>query len=256
MKIATFNANSVRVRLPIILDWLATNEPDILAIQETKCEDHNFPADDFHDIGYHIEFHGQKSYNGVAIASKAPMNNVQRGFDLVTMPTDCRVLRAEVDGISILNTYVPNGSKVGSEKWAYKMAWLEHFQSVAKGMMARGPWIWLGDINIAPTPDDVYEPERKLGEVGHHPDEFSRLAAITDHGLTDCFRKHTQGPGHHTYWDFFIKNALDRKLGWRIDHIYASPEIESKCTACTIDYEPRRAERPSDHTFVMAEFDL
>ena len=155
-----------------------------------------------------------------------------------------------------MNTYVPNGSKVGSEKWAYKMAWLEHFQSVAKGMMARGPWIWLGDINIAPTPDDVYEPERKLGEVGHHPDEFSRLAAITDHGLTDCFRKHTQGPGHHTYWDFFIKNALDRKLGWRIDHIYASPEIESKCTACTIDYEPRRAERPSDHTFVMAEFDL
>jgi len=255
MKIATFNANSVRARLPIILDWLASHETDVLALQETKCEDHVFPLADFEELGYHAVIHGQKSYNGVAVLTRGPLESVQKGFGDPTMPEDCRLLVGTYEGIRIINTYVPNGSKVGSEKWVYKLGWLERFRDFLKAEMARGPVLWLGDINIAPTSDDVYEAERKLGEVGHHPDEFARLSALVDLGLTDLFRKFTQAPGHYTYWDFFIKNAPQRGLGWRIDHIYASADVANRCTACTIDMEPRLAERPSDHTFVVAEMD-
>jgi exodeoxyribonuclease-3 len=250
MKIATFNANSVRVRLPILLDWLATHEPDVLALQEIKCEDHVFPANDFLEIGYRAEVFGQKSYNGVALLSKVPLNKVIRGYG-----DDARILCAEVDGIWIVNTYVPNGTKVGGDKWDYKLAWLDRFRDfVGQSLNAGVPTIWLGDINIAPEAIDVYDSAKVKGGVGHHPDEFSRLAAITEQGLHDVFRKHHPEGGHYTYWDFFIKNALDRKLGWRIDHIYATEDLAARCSSCEIDTQPRRAERPSDHTFVIAEF--
>lgn len=256
MKFATYNANSVRVRLPILLDWLAHHEPDVLALQETKCEDKNFPADAFSELGYHSVFHGQKSYNGVATLSRSPIQQSSMGFGDPAWPNDCRILTTLIDGIIVLNTYVPNGTKVGSEKWAYKLQWLENLRDHIQALLSRNmPFVWMGDINIAPTPDDVYESERKLGEVGHHPDEFTRLAAIRELGLTDVFRKYHQGPGHYTYWDFFIKNAFERKLGWRIDHIYANDLMAGRCSRCEIDTAPRLVERPSDHTFVVAEFD-
>lgn len=255
MKIATFNANSIRVRLPIVLDWLAANDPDVLGIQETKCEDHVFPKEAFEEIGYQVAFHGQKSYNGVALVTKVAPTGVRTGFGDPTMPEDCRLITARCEDVLVINSYVPNGTKVGGDKWEYKLRWLDRFADFLTACLAQGqPVVWMGDINIAPTPDDVYDSAKVLGGVGHHPDEFSRLSRIVDGRLVDCFRKHTAGAGHYTYWDFFIRNALDRKLGWRIDHIYASPNLAERCTSCVIDTEPRRADRPSDHTFVMAEF--
>ncbi|HXH62009.1 MAG TPA: exodeoxyribonuclease III [Fimbriimonadaceae bacterium] len=255
MVVATFNVNSVRARVPVLLDWLASAQPDVLVLQETKVEDAKFPFDDLEPSGYAIEIHGQPRYNGVAVLSRLPIEDVEFGFDDEDMPEDCRLLRATINGVQIINTYVPNGNEVGSEKWEYKMKWLEVFRDYVEETCDLGaPTVWLGDINIAPAPDDVFEPESKLGDVGHHPDEFSRLKAIVDLGWTDLFRRSTAGPGHYTFWDFRIPNSFGRNLGWRIDHIYASPALAGKCRRCWIDTAPRTAERPSDHTPVLADF--
>jgi exodeoxyribonuclease-3 len=255
MRITTFNAASIRARLPLTLDWLAENEPDILAVQETKVEDEKFPTGDFEDLGYHVAIHGQKSWNGVCILSRSPISNVRTGFEDDLFPTDCRIISAEIDGVAIINTYVPNGNTVGTEKWAYKMAWLERFaQFLRERYRPSDPLIWLGDINIARHPEDVYDSPKMLGGVGHHPDEFSRLDAILDFGLVDTFRKFTPGPGHFTFWDFVIPNGFKRNMGWRIDHIYATEGLAGQCASCDIDRDARSLERPSDHTFVTAHF--
>lgn len=255
MKIATFNAASVRARLHILVEWLAEHEPDVLGIQETKVEDDKFPISDFEDLGYHAALHGQKSWNGVCLLSRQPMIDVRKGFEDDLMPTDARLISASIGGIRIINSYVPNGNTVGSEKWEYKMRWLERFGRYLRERHSPSePLIWMGDINVAPEPIDVYDSPRLLGGVGHHPDEFSRLAAIRDFGLVDVFRVLNPDPGHYTFWDFTVPRALDRKLGWRIDHIYATAELAKLCTSCEIDLEARRLERPSDHTFVTATF--
>jgi exodeoxyribonuclease-3 len=257
MLLATFNVNSVRARIAPLLEWVAQAQPDVVVLQETKVEDEKFPLADLEPCGYHIENHGQKSYNGVAIMSRLPLDEVEFGFQDEEMPDDCRLLRATVGGVQIINTYVPNGNKVGSEKWEYKMRWLEAFRAYVEDTCDMGaPLVWMGDVNIAPTSDDVYEPETKLGAVGHHPDEFSRLKAIVDLGWADCFRRFTSGPGHYTFWDFRIPNSFKRNLGWRIDHVYASPALIGKCRRCWIDRAPREREKPSDHTPVLAQFDV
>jgi len=256
MKIATFNANSVRMRLPIILDWLAENEPDALAIQETKVDDDKFPESDFEEAGWHVAFHGQKSTNGVAIATRQPLRNVQTGMGDPFFPEDARILYGELDGVTIVNTYVPNGTAVGTDKFEYKLRWLARFrQYFSERFDPSAPVVWLGDINIAPTPNDVYNSRRFLGGIGHHPLEFEGLKRLVDWGFTDCFRKFTQGAGHYTYWDYVIPQSLDRNLGWRIDHIYASEVLAPKCLRCYVDKEPRRMDKPSDHTVVWAEFE-
>lgn len=257
MKIATYNVNSIRSRLPIVLDWLAEHEPDVLAMQESKCEDDKFPVADFEDLGYHVAIHGQKSYNGVAIASREPMQNVSCGMGDPLFPEDCRVLIGHVDGVAVVNTYVPNGTQVGTDKFEYKLRWLERFGTmIAERFRPSDPVIWLGDINIAPTPDDVYDSRGKLGRVGHHPLEFAALDRVRSWGWHDCFRKFTQGPGHYTYWDFVILTSVEKNFGWRIDHIYASDALIHNCTQCQIDRAPRTMEKPSDHTVVWAEFDV
>lgn len=257
MKIATYNAASVRARLPLLLDWLATHEPDVLAIQETKVEDDKFPAADFEDLGYHLALHGQKSWNGVATLSRSPMRDVRRGFGDELMPNDCRILACEIDGVQIVNTYVPNGNSVGSEKFEYKLKWLERFRTyLDQSFRPAEPVIWLGDVNIAPTELDVYDSKRFYGGVGHHPDEFSRLAKIVDFGLTDVFRKLHPDVREYTFWDFVLPNGVKRNLGWRIDHIYTTAPLAEKCTSCVVDREARLLEKPSDHTFVVAEFDV
>lgn len=257
MKVATFNAASVRARLPILVEWLAQHEPDVLGIQETKVEDDKFPASDFEDLGYHLALHGQKSWNGVCLLSRSPMTDIRKGFEDDLMPSDARLISASIGGIRVLNTYVPNGNTVGSDKWEYKMRWLDRFARYLRERHSPSePLIWMGDINIAPEPIDVYDSPKLLGGVGHHPDEFKLLRAIKDFGLVDLFRKFEPEGGHYTFWDFTIPRALDRKLGWRIDHIYATEQLAGLCTGCEIDFAARRLERPSDHTFVTARFSL
>jgi exodeoxyribonuclease III len=256
VKIATYNANSVRQRLPLILDWLAENEPDVLVLQETKCEDAKFPLNDFEECGYHVAVHGQKTWNGVAIISRPPLQNVRTGFNDPLWPDDCRIITADVEDFKIINTYVPNGTAVNSDKFEYKLKWLQRFrQMLDERYRPTDNVVWLGDINIAPTPDDVYNSKRFYGGVGHHPLEFELLDRIKEWGLTDMFRKFTPGPGHYTYWDFIIITAAPKNFGWRIDHVYASPPAAGRCTSCVIDRQARFAEKPSDHTFVIAEFE-
>lgn len=238
------------------MDWIAVNEPDVLAIQETKVEDEKFPLSDFEDLGYHVALHGQKSWNGVATVSRTPASNVRKGFLDELFPMDARILACTIDGVEIVNTYVPNGNTVGSEKFDYKLKWLDRFRTyLDEHFSPSTALVWLGDINVAPEPSDVYDSPRLLGSVGHHPDEFSRLKTIVEFGLVDVFRKHNPGPGHYTFWDFTIPNGVKRNLGWRIDHIYATEAMADKCVGCRVDVEARSFERPSDHTFVVADFE-
>lgn len=255
MKVATFNANSVRMRLPIILDWLARHQPDVLALQETKVEDDKFPVSDFEEAGWNVVVHGMKMRNGVAIVSKSPAFDVHRSFEDGAWPEDCRLMTAKIDGITIINTYVPNGTQVGSEKWVYKLKWLEKFgQYVSSRFKPSDDVVWLGDINIAPTEKDVFDPKRHLGGVGFHPDEHARLNELLKWGWKDAFRKFEQDAGHYTFWEFVIPRSFEKNLGWRIDHIYLPPHLWERCTACIIDKAPRALDKPSDHTFVVAEF--
>lgn len=242
--------------MPRVKEWLAEADPDIVVLQETKVEDDKFPFADLEDTGYEVTVHGQKSYNGVAFLSKKKPEDVHCGYEDPAWPDDCRIIRGVFDGVLVVNTYVPNGTKVGIDKWDYKMAWLDHFREWMDDLASTNDKvIWLGDINIAPTDLDVYEAETKLGDVGHHPDEFEKLAKILDWGFTDCFRKFEKGPDHYTFWDFRIPNSLKRNLGWRIDHIYASEAMKDKALKVWCDKEARAKERPSDHAPLVAEFD-
>lgn len=250
MRIATYNCNSVRLRMPIILEWLAEHEPDVLALQEIKCENDKFPLFDLEEMGWQVAVNGQKTWNGVAIVSRHPIREVRTGMGDPAFPEDARIITAEIEGVRIANTYVPNGTKVGTDKFDYKLRWLERIKTL---LVQQSIDVWLGDINIALKPEDVYDSKRVYGGVGHHPEEFARLNAILDLGYEDLFRKFTQGPGHFTYWDYFIKTAFERNNGWRIDHIYGRGGAASSCTQCQIDLEPRRQERPSDHTVVWAD---
>lgn len=256
MRIATFNANSIRLRSEVILNWMAENDCDVMAIQETKVDDDNFPRMAFEEFGYHVIYHGQKTHYGVATISRVPPEDIKMGMGDPLWPDDKRIVCATYGGIRVINTYVPNGTRVGSDKFAYKLNWLSRFKDLMAAETASySNLVWLGDINIAPKPEDVHDSPRLLGSVGHHPDEFERLESIvTGFGLTDCFRKFHQGEGHFTFWEMFRPTIFERNLGWRIDHIYATQPMADRCTKCEIDRGPRGGTRPSDHTVVYADF--
>lgn len=217
-------------------------------------EDDKFPRVEFEELGYEVALNGQKAWNGVALLSKLPMTDISKGFGDPEMPEDARIIAATINGVRMINTYVPNGNTVGSEKWEYKMKWLEKFRELLDAQDKSLPILWMGDINVAPQPHDVFDSPKLLGSVGHHPDEFSRLSKIVSYGLIDLFRLHTFEGGHYTFWDFVIPAALQRGMGWRIDHIYTTEDLAEKCVSCIIDVEARKREKPSDHTFVIAEF--
>lgn len=251
MRLATYNVNSIRARLPRVLEWLEEAQPDVVAMQETKVEDDKFPRAEIEAAGYHVHFHGQKTYNGVALLSKEPASDVVFGFS-PGWPEDCRVVRGVFDGVLVINTYVPNGTVVGSDKWDYKMRWLEQFKAFCSEVAApTDNVVWLGDINIAPTPADVYDSARMLGGVGHHPDEFSRLAQIKEWGWTDVFRLQGDDPGYYTFWDFRIPMSFERNLGWRIDHVYVTEPLLASAGGCWVDKDTRAREKPSDHAPVV-----
>ncbi|MHC4157852.1 MAG: exodeoxyribonuclease III [Planctomycetota bacterium] len=256
MKVASFNVNSLRARLPIVLSWLAEQKPDVLAVQETKVQDVDFPADAFDETGYKYTFKGQKSYNGVAIFSRGEIENIQFGFD--DEPKDeARLIKAEINGISIVNTYVPQGYLPDSEKFEYKLDWFNRLVTFfEKRLKPSEPVLWVGDFNVAPEPIDVYDPEGLLGHVCYHPDVHRALKMVCQWGFVDLFRMHCKEAGQYTFWDYRMRGSLKRNLGWRLDHIMVTEPLVEKCTACYIDRNPRLAERPSDHTPIVAEFDL
>ncbi len=255
MKVASFNVNSLRIRLPIVLQWLSETQSDILCVQETKVQDIDFPADEFERSGYKYAFKGQKKYNGVAIFSRSEITDVQIGFD--DEPRDqARLIKAEINGVAIVNTYVPQGYSPESEKFEYKLNWFRRLRTFFdKNFRPTDPVLWVGDFNVAPQPIDVYDPEGLLGHVCFHPAVHTALTEVMQWGFVDVFRMHCDQPGRYTFWDFRLPNSVKRNLGWRLDHIMATRPLAKKSTACYIDKKPRLADRPSDHTLIVAEFD-
>ncbi len=256
MKIATFNCNSVRKRMPIVLQWLADNRPDVLALQETKVQDHEFPREAFVEAGYHVSFRGMKSYNGVATLTREKPAEVVHGFEPGPDSEDFRIIQTLVHGVRIINTYVPQGSDIESEKYQYKLKWFarlrRYFDACLKG---KEPVIWLGDLNVAPEPIDVANPERNTDDPCFHADARNEYRKTVDGRFVDVFRKLHPDRVQYTFWDYF-RDAYSRNRGWRIDHILATPGLAERCVEADVDTRPREAPSPSDHTVVWARFQL
>ena len=257
MKIATFNTNGIRPRVPIILKWLEKEKPDALCVQETKAQDKDFPNEAFTSAGYNTAFKGQKSYNGVAIISKTPMKNITLGFGDGDELEEPRIIKAEINGIPIVNTYCPQGFEPESEKFQYKLKWFERLlKYFKKHYKPEEPLIWVGDFNVAPEDIDIYDPEGFKDNVCLHPKARKALDNIKSWGVVDVFRLHDKRAEQYTFWDYRIPNAAKRKLGWRLDHIWATKPLAEKSTRGWIDIEPRLNPKPSDHTFLIAEFEV
>jgi len=255
LTLATYNCNSIRARLPLVKGWLGAHGPDVLCLQETKVQDKDFPAMELEELGYNVIYRGQKSYNGVAILSKAEAKDVRDslgpGYE------EARFLSAVIEHIPILNVYVPQGVSPESEKFQYKLDWLRALhQHLAAHYSPSEPLILAGDFNVAIEPRDVYDPEGLQGEVGFHPLERQAMRELLDWGLKDLLRFHHHSGSLYTFWDYRIPNALKRKMGWRIDYVLATEPLAHKCTWVWIDEEARALKKPSDHTFLVAEFNL
>ena len=252
MKIATWNINSLRVRLPQVLRWLEAHQPDALALQETKIEDRDFPVREFERAGYHAVFSGQPTYNGVALLSRDPPEDIVSALPDFEDPQK-RVLLARLGDLAVLNLYVPNGQSLDSEKYRYKLEWLAQLDLWLEKLLRAYPNLAvLGDFNIAPEDRDVYDPELWAGQVLASEPERAAFAKLTERGLKDSFRLHTDGGGHFSWWDYRA-SAFRRNQGLRIDHILLSAALAERSSATFIDREPRGWERPSDHAPVVAE---
>jgi exodeoxyribonuclease-3 len=253
MKIASWNVNSLNVRLPHVLAWNAVARPDILALQETKMTDDRFPADALLEAGYHSVFSGQKTYNGVAVLSREPARDPVTDIPGLE-DHQRRILAVTIGDIRVINLYVVNGSEVGSEKFDYKLHWLEKVTDwLGEEMKQHENVVVLGDFNIAPDDRDVYDPEDWAGKILCSAPEREAFEKILGLGLTDTFRMFEQEERTWSWWDYRM-NMFRRKLGLRIDLVLASPAMTSRCTSSYVDIEPRRQERPSDHAPAIAEF--
>jgi exodeoxyribonuclease III len=255
MKIATYNVNSIRRRLPIVLDWIAAHNPDVICLQETKVQDKDFPMEAIEKAGYHATFRGMKAYNGVATLTRAEPEKVIYGLHEGPDNEDFRIIQTVVGGISIINSYVPQGYAIDSEKYAFKLAWLRRLRTYFDSVLnANDPVIWLGDLNVAPEPIDVYHPDKRVNDPDFHIDARTAYKNVVAWGLVDVFRKLHPDAIQYTYWDFF-RDALQRNFGWRIDHILATPPLAERCRAAGVDMAPRMVSGASDHTIAWAEFD-
>jgi len=252
MKIATWNVNSLKVRLPQVLDWLASNQPDVLCLQETKLQDENFPINDIAAAGYQTIFSGQKTYNGVALLSKLPGTDIVSGIPGFE-DEQKRVLGAVYDDIRVVCIYVPNGEHVTSEKYQYKLKWLGALRNWMQDMLrSHRKLVLLGDFNIAPEDRDVHDPKLWEGQVLFSLPEREAFQQVLALGLLDSFRLFEQPEKCYTWWDYRMM-AFRRNMGLRIDHILLSSELAGVCTACMIDKAARKLERPSDHAPVMVQ---
>ncbi len=253
MKIASWNVNSLRVRLEHVCEWLEAHQPDVLALQETKLTDENFPADAFGDLGYQVLFSGQPTYNGVALISRDPGSDVITDLDGID-DTARRVLGATFGDVRVLNLYVPNGQRVDSDKYAYKLRWFEALNSQLTAELSRHKnVVLLGDFNVAPEDRDVHDPAAWAGQVLVSDKERAALQRLLNQGMVDTFRLFEQEPDRFSWWDYRAA-GFRRNRGLRIDLILASEALAKGCQSSTIDAEPRRKERPSDHTPVIAVF--
>jgi len=255
VRIATWNVNSLRVRLPQLLEWLAASAPDVVALQETKLTDDAFPADELRAAGYHCVYSGQKTYNGVATLARTELHGALRDIPGYDDPQR-RVLAASVAGVRVINLYVPNGQSVDSDKYHYKLGWLRALRSwLRQELAAHAQLVVLGDFNIAPEDRDVHDPAAWVGSVLVSPEERAALQATLELGLVDVFRRFEQPAQSFSWWDYRA-GSFRRNNGLRIDLLLASAALAARCTACDIDREPRRVERASDHTPVIATFDI
>lgn len=261
MKIATWNVNSIRSRLDHVQTWLKSSDVDLLCVQETKVVDEDFPRSVFTDIGYHTYISGQKSYNGVALISRTPLEAVSIGFAEVVgdatanFEAQKRVISGVLNGIRIVNLYVPNGSEIGSEKYEYKLGWLAVLRDYLKTWQTdRAEILVCGDFNIAPENRDIYDPKGKETHIMSSPPEREALQrSVLDLGFTDACRQFYED-GQFTWWDYRT-GGFQRNRGWRIDHHYLSEGLRDRAQSCEVDVVPRGWEKPSDHTPVVVELE-
>ena len=252
MKIASWNVNGIRARIDHVAAWIEENQPDVLALQETKVVDELFPYDVFESLSYSVEAFGQKSYNGVANITKASSTQTSKGITGLVDP-QTRVISTTHKDVRVVNVYVPNGQAVGSEKFDYKLDWLEHLKKMLKDDLKKHPkMVVLGDFNIAPSDQDVHDPEKWKDKILCSAQERSMFEEILSLGFKDSFRLFEKGAGFHTWWDYRTA-AYTKELGLRIDLLLISNELEPLCKKSYIDEKPRWLERPSDHTPVVVE---
>jgi exodeoxyribonuclease III len=262
MKIATWNVNSIRIRLEQVIDWLSKNPVDVLCLQEIKVVDAEFPRSPFEQLGYHLYLSGQKSYNGVALISRQPLVDVSNGFTAFLpelqpeWDEQKRVITGVFDQIRIVNLYVPNGAAVGTEKYEYKLRWLKILREYLQLLLLSEPAICLcGDFNIALEAKDIHEQVSTNNHIMASELERQALRDILTLGFADAFRKFTTEGGHYSWWDYRAA-AFRRNLGWRIDHHYLTSVLSERAKSCIIDVEPRKLTQPSDHAPVIVEFEI
>ena len=261
--IVTFNVNSVKSRLPILDVWLSSeNAPDILCLQETKCRDEDFPAAFFEDKGYHCVFKGMKSYNGVAVVSRAEPDEFEFGLcdegeEGREESENARVARVRFGGLTVLNTYIPQGKEIDNPDYLYKLRFIGRVKRLLERKCSSSDKVvWLGDLNVAPTDIDVTNPKNKKDHVCFHEDVKEALAQAMSWGLVDIFREHLPGEGQYTFWDYRVKDSLSRNIGWRIDHILGTECAAELCKGVRVERGLRAMDRPSDHTAVVGTFEL
>ncbi len=256
--IATYNVNSIRSRLPVVIPWLERNRPAVLCMQETKVENDKFPFREFENIGYHVVYSGGKSYNGVAVASLEAPREVSSGLEDGGPPDSDRLIRGVFSGVSVLNVYVPQGRGKDDPQFQYKIQWFKRLLDLLdKHYSSRSPLVCCGDLNVAREDMDVHDPKRLLGHVDFTPEVWESFDRLTGWGLVDIFRRHHRGEaGQYTFFDYRVPKSVERGLGWRVDHILATPPLAEKSLRCSIDLAPRLAEKPSDHTVMTAEFKI
>lgn len=255
-KIATWNVNSVKARLPNVLEWLTDAAPDVLLLQEIKCQEDGFPFLEFEAAGYRAAVHGQKSYNGVAILSRHPIADVIRGLPEPDGDDQARYIEATVAGVRVASIYLPNGNPAPGEKFDYKLRWMRRLAAHAKALLAtERPLVLAGDYNVCPTDLDVYDPVNWRDDALCRPESRAQFRQLCHLGFTDAFRAlHPDQPHRYSFWDYQA-GAWQRDLGLRIDHLLLSPQAADRLVACDIDKAPRGRDKASDHTPVWAQLE-
>ncbi len=254
MKIATWNVNSIAIRLEQVLKWLEATETDVLCLQETKCVDEKFPLEEIRNVGYNAVFIGQKSYNGVAILSKHEIRDVQKNFPDDDADAPKRLIAATVENVHIVNTYIPNGTELWTDKFTFKLDWLQRLRKFFDADFDKNSNVLLcGDFNVAPDERDVWNVGFWEGKIHFSKPERAAIHHVKQWGFTDVFRKINGDEKKFSWWNY-REGAFFKNQGLRIDHIWTSASLAEKCVGCWIDRKPRGAERPSDHTPVVAEF--